>query len=74
MCKLIIFRCFFFLFCFVGFFLQQYKYKLIRRNVFTVAVINNVSRILSQENTNCENDATMLLLKNTSATVKCTYL
>ena len=44
MCKLIIFRCFFFVF-----FLQQDKYKLIRRNVCTVVVINNISRILFQE-------------------------
>ena len=43
MCKLIIFRCFF---CF---FLQQDKYKLIRRNVCTVVVINSISRILFQE-------------------------
>ena len=31
------------------FFLQQDKYKLIRRNVCTVVVINNISRILFQE-------------------------
>ena len=35
----------FFLFCF----LQQDKYKLIRRNLCTVVVINNISRILFQE-------------------------
>ena len=45
MCKLIIFRCFFFLL----FFLQQDKYKLIRRNVCSVVVINNISRILFRE-------------------------
>ena len=43
MCKLIIFGWFFL------FFLQQDKYKLIRRNVCTVVVINNISRILLQE-------------------------
>ena len=31
------------------FFLQQDKYKLIRQNVCTVVVINNISRILFQE-------------------------
>ena len=41
MCKLIIF-------CFC-FFLQQGKYKLIRRNVCTVVVIDNISQILFQE-------------------------
>ena len=47
MCKLIIFCCFVcFFFCF---FLQQDKYKLIRRNVCTVVVINNISRTLFQE-------------------------
>ena len=40
MCKLIVFR---------WFFLQQDKYKLIRRNVSIVVVINNISRILFQE-------------------------
>ena len=43
MCKLIIFC-----FCFFVFF-QQDKYKLIRRNVCTVVVINNISQILFQE-------------------------
>ena len=43
MCKLIIFRCFFLVFW------QQDKYKLIRRNVCTVVVINNISQILFQE-------------------------
>ena len=42
MCKLIIFR----FFCF---FLHQDKYKLIRRNVGTVVVISNISRILFRE-------------------------
>ena len=36
------------LFFFV-FFLQQDKYKLIRQNVCTVVVINNISRILFEE-------------------------
>ena len=40
MCKLIVFR---------WFFLQQDKYKLIRRNVCIVVVINNISRVLFQE-------------------------
>ena len=39
MCKLITFF----------FFLQQDKYKLIRRNVCAVVVINSISRILFQE-------------------------
>ena len=43
MCKLIIFRCFFFVF------LQQDKYKLIRRNLCTIVFINNISRILFEE-------------------------
>ena len=42
--KLIIFRCVFF-----ALFLQKDKYKLIRRNVCTVVVIKNISRILFQE-------------------------